>query len=328
MKTFVITRHDIESFLTMDMVIEAVEEAYVLNARNKVHLPPVLSIDVSQHNGEVDIKSGYERVDDIIGVKLASGHYSNPENYGLPTGMATILLVNAKNGMPLAVMDGGLITDMRTGAAGAVSAKYLARPDAKKVAVLGTGMQARMQILAMSRVFSLDEVFVWGRNADKVKTYITDMEKKTDLTFTMCSTPSESVKNADIIVTTTTSEVPLFNKEDVKPGTHIACIGADTEGKQEIDEHLFKGNKVVVDSLEQCRTLGEVQHALKQGLISDEDVHGEIGDIILGKEKGRETEEEVTIFDSTGLSIQDITTAKKVSSHVQASESSLKIDLI
>src|SRR5699024_8112054 len=218
--------------------------------------------------------------------------------------------------------------DMRTGAAGAVSAKYLARPDAKKVAILGTGMQARMQLLAMSRVFSLEKVFVWGRDAEKVKTYITDMEKKTDLTFTACSTPAEVVKIADIIVTTTTSETPLFNKDDVKSGTHIACIGADMEGKQEIDEHLFKGSKVVVDSLEQCRTLGEVQHALKQGLILDADVYGEIGDIILGEKKGRETEEEVTIFDSTGLSIQDMTTAKKVLTHVRASEHSLKVDLI
>lgn len=328
MKTFVISRQDIEAFLTMDMVITAVEDAYALNSQNKVYLPPVLSVDVSKHNGEVDLKSGYEQEDDVIGVKLASGHYSNPENYGLPTGMATILLMNAKNGVPLAVMDGGLITDMRTGAAGGVSAKYLARADSKKVAILGTGMQARMQLLAVSHVFDLDEVFVWGRDDEKVKTYVSEMEQNTQLVMTPCSTASECVKDADIIITTTPSKQPLFSKEDVKPGTHIACIGADMEGKQEIDEHLFEGSKVVVDSLNQCKQLGEVQHALKQGIIREDDIHSEIGDIILGQTKGRESNEEITIFDSTGLSIQDITTAKKVLSYVKSSQKALEVDLI
>lgn len=328
MKTTIITRTEIEKYLTMEMAISAVEESYKLYSQDRVYLPPVLSIDVEKYNGEVDIKSGYEQENEIIGVKVASGYYNNIEKYNLPSGLATILLIDAKNGVPLGVMDGGLITDMRTGAAGAVSSKYLARPDSKKIAILGTGMQARMQLLAVSHVFDLDEVFIWGRNKEKVKTYVTDMKKETDLTFTPCTTPIDCVKNADIIITATANDKPLFNKEDVKSGTHIACIGTDMQGKQEVDAHLFKNNKVVVDSYAQCQEFGEIQHAVKQEVISKTDIYGEIGEIILGKKKGRETEEEITIFDSTGLSIQDITTAKEVLNKAQSDKKALKLDFI
>lgn len=328
MKTFIITREEIEAHLSMHSVIEAVEEAYKLFALKKVTLAPVLSIEVEKHNGEVDIKSGYETEEDVIGVKLASGHWDNPDKYGLPSGLATIMLMNGKNGVPLAIMDGGLITDMRTGAAGAVSAKYLARKDAKKVAILGTGMQARMQLNALANLFTLDEVFIWGRNSEKVKKYSNEMKKLIPhITFTTCDTASNCVEHADIIVTTTPSKQPLFTKQAVKPGTHIICIGTDMAGKQEIDVELFRNSKVIVDSLDQCRERGEVQHAIQQRIITEAAVHGEIGEVIIGQKQGRTNQDEITIFDSTGLAIQDITTAKYVLNIIQQQPDALRVNL-
>jgi alanine dehydrogenase len=312
MNTTIITEQQIKEVLVMQDVIAAVEDAYRLYSLKKVQLAPVISIDVEKHHGELDIKSGYEEDGDIIGVKLASGYWDNPEKFNLPSGLATILLLDARNGVLLAVMDGGLITDMRTGAAGAVSAKYLARPNSKKVAIIGTGMQAKMQLSALSHVFAFEQVFVWGRNKTKAENYANEMNQNLSLPISVSDSVEQAVSNADIVVTTTPSKEKLIESQWIKPGTHVICIGTDMQGKQEIDELIFTRSKIIVDSLTQCMERGELQHSLKKQMITLEDVHAEIGDIILGNKVGRESEEEITIFDSTGLSIQDITTSKIV----------------
>ncbi|WP_078543612.1 ornithine cyclodeaminase family protein [Litchfieldia alkalitelluris] len=326
METTIISKKQIEKLLTMDAVIAAVEEAYGLFSAQKVTLAPVLSIDVEKHHGELDIKAGYEQVDDIISVKLASGFWNNPENYNLPSGLATIVLVDAKNGVPLAVMDGGLITDMRTGAAGAVSAKYLARPNSKRVAIFGTGMQARMQLLALSEILDIEEVYIWGRNEAKVASYVQEMEARVKATFYQGMSAEECTVNADIIITTTPSKTPLFEAEWVQPGTHVICIGTDMPGKQEVDPKLFEKAKIVVDSFIQCQERGEIQHALTSGLISE--VYAEIGEIVLGEKQGRESNQEITVFDSTGLAIQDITTAKMILKLTNDRKDLIKVELI
>ncbi|MBA4495787.1 ornithine cyclodeaminase family protein [Paenactinomyces guangxiensis] len=298
--------------LSMESVISAVEEAYSLFSMNKVKLAPVVSIEVENHHGEMDIKSGYDQSSEIIGVKLAVGYWNNPEKYGLPSGLATIVLLDGRNGIPLAIMDGGLITDLRTGAAGAVSAKYLARTNSKKVAVLGTGTQARMQILALSCIFDIGEIRIWGRNKEKVQDYIVEMKEKVKTKLIPSDTPKECVQGADIIITTTPSKSPLIEKSWIDKGSHLICIGTDMPGKQEIDPEIFSGATIVVDSLSQCRERGEIQHALQTGLITEQDIYAEMGDIILGKKPWRNSSEEITIFDSTGLSIQDVSVAKMV----------------
>jgi alanine dehydrogenase len=330
MKTTIITQQQIEEVLIMPDVISAVEDAYRLYSLKKVQLAPVISIDVEKHHGELDIKSGYEEDGDIIGVKLASGYWDNPEKFNLPSGLATILLIDGRNGVPLAVMDGGLITDMRTGAAGAVSAKYLARPDSKKVAIIGTGMQAKMQLSALSHVFQFDQVFVWGRNKTKAEKYANEMNEKLSLSISVCDSVEQAVSDADIVVTTTPSKAKLIESQWIKPGTHVICIGTDMQGKQEVDEKLFTRSKIIVDSLAQCTERGELQHSLKKQLITSDDVHAEIGDVLLSNKTGRESEEEITIFDSTGLSIQDITTAKMVLKRIEETkgDSLLHVSLI
>ncbi|MFC4548564.1 ornithine cyclodeaminase family protein [Paenactinomyces guangxiensis] len=307
-----LTKPEIEQLLSMESVISAVEEAYSLFSMNKVKLAPVVSIEVENHHGEMDIKSGYDQSSEIIGVKLAVGYWNNPEKYGLPSGLATIVLLDGRNGIPLAIMDGGLITDLRTGAAGAVSAKYLARTNSKKVAVLGTGTQARMQILALSCIFDIGEIRIWGRNKEKVQDYIVEMKEKVKTKLIPSDTPKECVQGADIIITTTPSKSPLIEKSWIDKGSHLICIGTDMPGKQEIDPEIFSGATIVVDSLSQCRERGEIQHALQTGLITEQDIYAEMGDIILGKKPWRNSSEEITIFDSTGLSIQDVSVAKMV----------------
>jgi len=327
METILLTKEQIGNVLVMDDVIESVEEAYKLFSEKKVILPPVLSFEIEKYHGEIDIKSGYELVDEIVGVKIASGYAHNQQNYGVSNGLATILLIDAKNGVPIAIMEGGLITDMRTGAAGAVSAKYLANPNSKKVAIVGTGIIARWELEALSRVFPLDEVFVWGRNEENIKKYVKDMNGRVPLNYTPCIDLQECVSQADIVMTTTSSKQALIQSDWIKRGTHIACIGADMPSKQELDPQLFeRAQKIVVDSIDQCVERGEVQHALREGIISRNELI-EMGQVILGSESGRESETDITIFDSTGLSIQDITTAKKVVSVLKERDGNRSVNL-
>ncbi|AOV08002.1 ornithine cyclodeaminase family protein [Sporosarcina ureilytica] len=311
MDTIILMKNQIEKVLEWEDVIGSVEEAYKQFSDEKVILPPVISFEVEKYSGEIDIKSGYDLIDDVVGVKIASGYANNTENYGIPNGLATIILIDVRNGVPFAIMEGGLITDMRTGAAGAVSVKYLANPFSDKVAIIGTGIIARMQLEALSKVIQLKEVFVWGRNDENTKRYIKDMQKKIPLNYTAFTDLEQCVKKADIIITTTSSKEALIQSDWVKPGTHIACIGADMPGKKELDPTLFERATIVVDSIEQCIERGEVQHAINNGIVSEKNLN-EIGEVILGNKQGRKSESDVTIFDSTGLSIQDITTAKKV----------------
>jgi alanine dehydrogenase len=260
----------------------------------------------------VDIKSGYIEDLGLIGTKIASGFYDNYK-LGLPPGIAIIILMDLKTSMPVAIMDGTYVTAYRTGAAGAVAAKVLARKDSEIIGVVGAGTQARMQILALQEVFSLKKVKVWDINTTERDRYVEEMSEELKIPIE----PAEDIKNAvtetDIIVTVTPSRKALVMKEWIQEGVHINAIGADGPGKQELDPFIVKrADKVVVDSLNQCRIIGEIQHALADGLITEDDVYAEIGQILIGEKIGRETNEEITLFDATGLAAQDIAAANIV----------------
>ncbi len=311
-EVLVLTRKEVESCLSMKKTIEAVEGAYKAFAQGRVQMPPVMHLDVEKHKGEVDIKSGYVEDFNIIGTKIASGYYDNYK-LGLPPGMAVIVLLDLKTSMPLAIMDGSFITAYRTGAAGAIAASVLARKDAKRVGVIGAGTQGRMQILALRERFQLEELHVWDIEESMAKRYVTEMSKILGIDVSYSTSREEVVRGSDIVVTVTPSKKALVESEWIEKGMHINAIGADGPGKQELDPAIVKrADKVVVDSLAQCRRIGEIQHALSQGLIQDDDVHAEIGEILIGKKVGRESREEITLFDSTGLAAQDIAAAHVV----------------
>jgi ornithine cyclodeaminase/alanine dehydrogenase len=296
----------------MSEAIEAVRVAYSAFAKGRVQMPSVQHLDVLKYNGEVDIKSGFVEDFGLIGTKIASGFYDNQKK-GLPPGIAVIVLLDLETSMPLAIMDGTHITAYRTGAAGAVAASVLARKDSQKVGIVGAGTQGRMQLYALKELFDIREVRVWDIDSDIARRYKDQITKELSIDVHVVDSPDAVTPDTDILVTVTPSREALVNVDSIQEGLHINAIGADGPGKQELDPRIVAlASKIVVDSLEQCRKIGEIQHALGQGLIDEKSIHAEIGEIVNGDKSGRETDDEITLFDSTGLSAQDIAAAKIV----------------
>ncbi|MBY8997664.1 MAG: ornithine cyclodeaminase family protein [Candidatus Thorarchaeota archaeon] len=308
----ILTQSEVQSCLSMSEAIDAVKVAYSAFAKGRVQMPSVQHLDVHQYNGEVDIKSGFVEDFGLIGTKIASGFYDNQKK-GLPPGIAVIVLLDLETSMPLAIMDGTHITAYRTGAAGAVAASVLARKDSRRVGIVGTGTQGRMQVLALRELFDIQEVTAWDIDKGMAERYKDQITKELSIDVKIVERPEDVTRDADILVSVTPSRKALISVDSIREGMHINAIGADGPGKQELDPYIMtRASKIVVDSLEQCRRIGEIQHALKQGLIDESTIHAEIGEIINGDKPGRESDDEITLFDSTGLSAQDIAAAKIV----------------
>lgn len=313
MKTLLVKKEEVSRLISMREVIGTVEEAYKAFNSNQVEQPDYIGIHLPPPRGEIDFKLGYYKANEVISMKASSGGFNdNPTVYGVPSGMGTILLFDAKSCALICVMDGSLITGLRTGAAGAVSVKALARKNSRKVTSIGTGNQARMQIRAINEVMNIEEIHAWDNFPDTLAKYKTDIEGEFGIPVIMARSKKEAVEQADILITTTRGTGSLVEAEWVKPGTHIVAIGTDQQGKQELDPEIFRHAKIVNDSTGQCIEKGETWHPLNKKIITQNDIHGEIGEILLGNKPGRENDEEITIFDSTGMAIQDNTTAEKI----------------
>jgi alanine dehydrogenase len=313
MKTLLLKKDDVHGLIGMRDVIGAVEEAYKAFNSGKVECPDYTGIHLPPPRGEIDFKLGYDKANEVISMKASSGGFTNnPDAYGLPSGMGTILLFDATSCALVCVMDGSLITGLRTGAAGAVSVKALARKSAKKITSIGTGNQARMQIRAISQIMKIEEIHAWDRSPDALSQYQSDIENEFDIPVITAVSKQAAVEQADILITTTRGKGSLVEAAWVKRGTHIVAIGTDQRGKQELEPEIFRNAKVVVDSIPQCTQKGETWHPLDAGIITKDDIHAEIGEILLGTKAGREDDDEVTIFDSTGMAIQDSMTANRI----------------
>lgn len=312
MKTLLLKKEEVSRLISMKEVIGTVEEAYKAFNSDQVEQPPYLGIHLPS-GGEIDFKLGYYKSNEVISMKASSGGLpDNPRIYGVPSGMGTILLFDAKTCALICVMDGSLLTGLRTGACGAVSVKALARKDARKITSIGTGNQARMQIRAIAEVMKIEEIHAWDHNPATLSRYKADIESEFGIPVILASSKKEAVEQADILITTTRGKGSLVEASWVKPGTHIVAIGTDMQGKQELDPETFRNAKIVNDSIEQCIEKGETWHPLNRGIIAKDAIHGEIGEILLGRKPGRENDEEITIFDSTGMAIQDNTAAYKI----------------
>jgi alanine dehydrogenase len=297
---------DIKNLLSMRDIIDSVENSFRAYGTGSTKLAPVTLTLVDKCDGEHEIKSGYVE-GYSIGTKVLTYFPHNPA-LGLPTIFGLIVLNDLKDGRPLAVLDGRYITASRTGAAGAVAAKYLARNNSSIVSVIGTGTQARSQVAALNEIIKISSVKVYGRNHKNRSRYVEEMSKRFSFQFQAFDTVKEAVEDTDIIVTATPSTSALVQDEWVQGGVHINAIGADTPGKQELDPKTVARAKVVVDSLSQCVENGEIQTAIKMNLLKKENIC-ELSEIVLGKKKGRLDEKEITLFDATGMAIEDITTA-------------------
>lgn len=310
MKTLLLNKEEVSSLIDLDEVREAVENGYRSFNKGLVFQPPIMDVVIPNTHQGIDFKGGVDIGSGYMTIKGSSGGYDKNPELGLPIGMNTVLLFEAKTSALRCVMDGTFITGCRTGAAGAISVKYLAREDAKVLCIIGAGSQARRQLEAALKVRDISEIRVWDALPEYLDSYANEIAEQTGLKVVKCATAQEAVESADIIVTTTRGRSgPLVKKEWVKPGTHIAAIGSDTAGKQEIDAEIFAGAKIVTDSTELCIKRGETSNAVNAGIIQPEDVHAEIGEILLGQKPGRTNAEEITIFDTVGMAIQDIVTA-------------------
>ena len=307
----ILSEKEVKSCLPMKDAINAVRQAYVAFAEGRVAMPPVVHLGVEKYNGEIDVKTGYVEDFQLISTKIASGFYDNPK-IGLPSGVAIVILMDLKTGLPLAIMDGTYLTAVRTGAAGAIAASVLARKDSKKVGLIGAGTQGRMQMLALNEMFTIEQVRVFDKDKESREKYSSEMAKRLGIDVRAVADAREAISDADIVVTVTPSRKAIVMDEWIRNGVHINAIGADAPGKQELDPKIMKRAKIVVDSLKQCRVIGEIQHALSQGIIRDSDIHAEIGEVLIGKKSGREADDEITLFDSTGIAAQDIAAANIV----------------
>lgn len=329
MKTLLLNKQDVGRMISMKEVIGTVEQAYMAFNSGQVVQPAYTCIHLPPPRGEIDFKIGYCEANEIISMKSSSGGFpNNPTEHGVPSGMGTILLFDARTCALICVMDGSLITGLRTGAAGAVSVKALARKNAKTITSIGTGNQARMQIRAIREVMTIETIHAWDHHPETLARYKADIELEFGIPVVMAPSKQDAVERADILVTTTRGKGSLVEAAWVRPGTHIVAIGTDTHGKQELEPEVFRNAKIVNDSKAQCIEKGETWHPLNKGVIREDDIHAEIGEILLGRKAGRESDDEVTIFDSTGMAIQDNTTSHQIYRNAIASNTGTTFEFI
>lgn len=303
----------IEAILEMNTVIEAVEQAYTLKADGQASLFPIVCHEFEPGKADMDMKSGHVTGAHVFGLKIVSWFGDNRAK-GLPQLSGIVMVLDSRTGMPMGMLSGGYITCMRTGAAGGIGAKYLARPESEHLLIVGSGQQAPYQIMAtLLTMPQIKKVSVWNpRSYAKAAAFCEAAQAQFPVPLTAVEDGETAVGEADIIITATSSRQPLILREWVQPGTHISCIGADMEGKQEIDERLFADARVFVDDVTQAVHVGETEIPVKKGIFAPERIVSEIGEVILGRAVGRQSDEDVTIFDSTGIAIQDLLTAAHV----------------
>jgi ornithine cyclodeaminase len=309
MKPVIIEKDEIVKLLDFKEIISVIEKSFIDFSSGKLVMPPPQDIVIEESCRETHIKSAYVNGSDFYCVKIASGFYDNPK-LGLNSSQGMMILLDSKTGVPKCILlEDGILTDYRTAAAGAVAAKYLANANSKNILVIGSGIQARLQVEFLLQIFKIERLSIWGRNAENVKKYCDYISKFNFLDLEVLTTVQEH-KEIDIVITTTPSRSPLLSS--VKKGIHINAIGADMPGKQELSPKLLVKSKIITDSTSQCEKSGESQHALKSGDVAFKEVHAELGEIIAKTKKGRESPDEITVFDSTGLGVQDLAIAKYV----------------
>ena len=303
----ILTEAELRRIVPLDLeAIACVEEAFHALATKPVAMPPILRLDIPEHRGEVDVKTAYVPGLDGFAIKISPGFFDNPK-IGLPSTNGLMVLFSTKTGLVQAVLlDNGYLTDVRTAAAGAVAARHLSRPDASVAAIFGAGMQAKLQLEALSLVRPIREARIWARDAGKAEATAAELTVKLGFDVRAETDGRAAVDGADVIVTTTPSETPVLRAEWLRPGQHVTAMGSDAEHKNEIEPAVIaRADLYVADSLKQTRRLGELHHAIEAGVIGADDPFPELGEIVAGKREGRTSREQITVADLTGTGIQD-----------------------
>jgi ectoine utilization protein EutC len=285
--------------------VDAMRNAFEADGNGRTRVPAVINLEVPTARGEFHVKTAYIEGVPHVAVKVASGFYDNPSR-GLPSGSGLMAVFDAATGLPAALLlDNGFLTDIRTAAAGALAADLLARRSIEAVGVLGSGVQARWQIRCLATVRTIPRVIAWSPTAAHLSKYCDEMTGE-GFSVTAASSAEDVCRGADLLVTATPSRAPLVRGEWLRAGMHITALGSDSPGKQELDPAcLDNADLVVVDRFAQCSAFGELKHALDAGLLTRNDVHGELGMVAAGHKPGRTDNTQITIADLTGVGFQD-----------------------
>ncbi|MFC4540558.1 ornithine cyclodeaminase family protein [Halosolutus amylolyticus] len=307
MNTLLLDSGEVDENARMADVVPAIEEAFEAYERGNAQMPPKSYIDLPQYNGDFRSMPSYLDTGewDAAGVKWVNVHPDNPDDHGLPTVLGTMIYSDPETAFPLAIMDGTALTMKRTGAAAAVATDYLAVEDATSLGIVGAGVQSYTQLEAISEVRPIEEVVVSDLDEERVERFVETFGDRFDVRAGSIS----EAGHCDVLSTVTPVEEPIVGPEDVGERTHVNAIGADAEGKHELADDLLLEATIVIDDHEQCTHSGEVNVPYGEGVLSDDDIYGEIGQLVVGDLEGRTDGTGVTVFDSTGLAIQDVAAA-------------------
>ncbi len=302
----ILTEAELRRIVPLDReAVACVENAFHALATKAVAMPPILRLDIPEHRGEVDVKTAYVPGLDSFAIKISPGFFDNPK-VGLPSTNGMMVLLSSRTGLVEALLlDNGYLTDVRTAAAGAVAARHLARADAAVATIFGAGMQAVLQLEALTLVRPIREARLWARDKGKAEATARALTERLAIPVHAETDPETAIDGADIIVTTTPSDIPVLRAEWLQPGQHVTAMGSDAEHKNELDPRAITRGLYVADSLKQTRRLGELHHAIAAGLVAPEAEFAELGQVIAGLRPGRTKADDITIADLTGTGIQD-----------------------
>ena len=307
-----LSEKQVQSLIDIDELIAALERAHIQYSTGKADMPVRLVVPLPQIQGRITSMPGYLNEDNALGMKVVTYFQNNPQQ-NLPAILATILLFSAESGKLIAAMDGGYITAIRTACASALATKALANPETPTLGILGAGVQARAHIQALARVRKLRTIKIYSPSVNSAARIKQSMEEEIAIPINIAKSGEEVVRSADLLVTVTTAKEPIVKSEWLKSGTHINAVGSHRPDLREIDGATLARAKVVVDSKEAIMAeCGDILLALKENSITEANIHGEIGEILAGTKPGRTSADEITLYKSVGIAIQDVATAQLV----------------
>ena len=303
----ILTEAELRRLVPLDRdAVACVEDAFRALATKPVAMPPILRLDIPEHRGEVDVKTAYVPGLDGFAIKISPGFFDNP-TLGLPSVNGLMVLLSAHTGLVEAMLlDNGYLTDVRTAAAGAVAAKHLSRPDSSVAAVFGAGVQAALQLEALTLVRPIREARLWARDPARAAAAAARLSDRLGIPVGAVAEGRAAVAGADIVVTTTPADAPILFADWLAPGQHVTAMGSDAEHKNELEPALLaRADLYVADSLTQTRRLGELHHAIQAGVVSADRAFSELGAVIAGQAPGRSSPDQITVCDLTGTGVQD-----------------------
>jgi len=308
METLLLNGDDVREHAPLSEVVSAVEASFAAFARGDAQMPAKSYIELPAYNGDFRSMPAYLATSewDAAGIKWINVHPDNPEKFDLPTVLGTMIYSDPETAFPLAIMDGKELTQLRTGAAAAVATDHLAVADAASLGIVGAGVQSYTQLRAIAQVRDIERVVVADRDEERVADFVATFDDE----FDVAGGSIAEAAACDVLSTVTPVESPIVAREVVGSHTHINAIGADAAGKHELADEILLDAKLVIDDYEQTTHSGEINVPWSQGVLDDDDIHGSVGEIVIGEKPGRVDGDGITVFDSTGLAIQDVAAAR------------------